>query len=317
MMSLKLLASDPSDWGSQRCRMGPGMMTDLGLSLGSPVLLSVPGGSCLCTAWPRSDLAEGYLHMDQLCVSPALISRPPRLPLTLHPQHLTPLTCSKLKVVRITVVVQTAEFRKNTPSRIVHELVKDMLKGLVVCNKYVVDLGGFGTEIRYIVVDSIHMDAPTAGIITSKTSVEIACIQTNRHYRRQLKGQDTAPLGGLEEVRDKCLLIKTTDFDFILNNGNNLFLKWCFQVNATLKEMLQLPLLYSGTLTSLGVSCPRGVLLVGPPGVGKTQLVRRVVGQVGASLVVVRGPEVQHCHTYSIVSIMSAVLLWQDVIIWR
>lgn len=183
--------------------MGPGMMTALDLSLGSPLLLSVPGGSCLCTAWPRCDLAERFLQMDQLCISPTLISQPPRLPLTVHPEHLTPLPCSKIKVVKITVVVQTSEFRKNTPSRVVHELVKDMLKGLVVHSKYVVDMGSFGTEISYVVVEDINMGSSTAGFITSKTSVEIACIQTTRHYKSQLKGRDVAPLGGLEEVRAK------------------------------------------------------------------------------------------------------------------
>ncbi|XP_040891649.1 spermatogenesis-associated protein 5-like protein 1 [Toxotes jaculatrix] len=261
MKSLRLLSVDPSDRGSQRCRLGPGLMTELGLSLGSPLLVSVPGGSCLCTAWPRPDLAEGFLQMDLKCSSPGLISHPPTY-LNLDPGQLTPAPCPKLKGVKITVVVQSVDFKKHTPPRLVHELVKDMLKGVYVHEKHVINLEDFDTEIKYIVIESINPDSASAGFITSKTGVEIAGIQTVRHYKSQLQDQHTVPLGGLEEV------------------------------SASLKEMLQLPLLYPGTLSSLGVSCPRGVLLVGPPGVGKTLLVHRVVGEVGASLVVVRGPEV-------------------------
>ncbi|XP_036952164.1 spermatogenesis-associated protein 5-like protein 1 [Acanthopagrus latus] len=260
-MSLRLLSVDPSDRGSQRCRLGPRLMSALGLSLGSPLLVSVPGGSCLCTAWPRPDLAEGFLQLDLKCSSPGLISHPPAH-LTLDPTQLTPVPCPKLKSVKVTVVVQSVEFKKHTASRQVHELVKDMLKGVCLHEKHLIDLENFDTEIRYVVVESVSVDSGSSGIITSKTGVEISGIRTVRHYRSQLQDQDSVPLGGLEEV------------------------------SASLREMLQVPLLYPGTLSSLGVLCPRGVLLVGPPGVGKTQLVRRVVGEVGASLVVVRGPEV-------------------------
>ncbi|XP_045887807.1 spermatogenesis-associated protein 5-like protein 1 [Micropterus dolomieu] len=260
-MSLRLLSVDPSDQGSQRCRLGPGLMSALGLSLGSPLLVTVPGGSCLCTAWPRPDLAEGFLQMDLKCSSHSLIAHPPTH-LTLDPGQLTPVPCPKLKGVKITVVVQSVDFKKHTPPRLVHELVKDLLKGVYVHEKYVINLEDFDTEIRYVVIESINLDFASAGFITSKTNVEIAGIQTVQHYRGHLQDQYMAPLGGLEKV------------------------------SASLREMLQLPLLYPGTLSSLGVSCPRGVLLVGPPGVGKTLLVRRVVGEVGAGLVVVRGPEV-------------------------
>ncbi|XP_059208932.1 spermatogenesis-associated protein 5-like protein 1 [Centropristis striata] len=260
-MSLRLLSVDPSDRGSQRCRLGPGLMSALGLTLGSPLLVSVPGGSCLCTAWPRPDLAEGFLQMDLKCCSPSLITHPPTH-LSLDPDQLTPVPCPKLKSVKVTVVVQSVDFRKHTPPRLVHELVKDMLRGVCVHKKHVINLGDFDTEIRYVVIESINVESLGAGLITSKTGVEITSIQTVRHYRSQLQDQQTVPLGGLEEVK------------------------------ASLREMLQLPLLYPDTLSSLGVLCPRGVLLVGPPGVGKTLLVRRVVEEVGASLVVVRGPEV-------------------------
>uniref|UniRef100_A0A3P9LJ51 Spermatogenesis associated 5-like 1 n=1 Tax=Oryzias latipes TaxID=8090 RepID=A0A3P9LJ51_ORYLA len=258
---LMLLAVDPSDRGSQRCRLGPGLISALGLSLGSPLLVHVPGGSCLCTAWPRSDLAEGFLQMDRKCFTPGLMTSllPPRL--KIEAAQLTPLPCPKLRGVKVTVVVQTVGFKKHTNLHIVHELVKDMLKGVTVHKDFVISLENFDIDIKYALVDGINPDSATAGMITPKTSVEISNIQTVRHFRSQLQEQQTIPLGGLEEV------------------------------TASLKEMLQLPLLYPRILSSVGVTCPRGMLLVGPPGVGKTQLVQKVVGEVGASLVPVRGPE--------------------------
>lgn len=199
-MSLRLLSGDPSDRGSQRLRMGPGLMSALGLNLGSPLVVSVPGGSCLCTAWPRSDLAEGFLQMDLKCSSRSLIAHPPAQ-LIMDPDQLTPVSCPKLRGVRITVIVQSADFRKHTPPRLVHELVKDMLKGLYVHSGYVINMEDVDTEIRYVVVESVKLDSTTTGLITSKTSVEIADIQTAQHYKSQLQDQDIVPLGGLEEVR--------------------------------------------------------------------------------------------------------------------
>lgn len=186
--------------------MGPALMSGLGLSLGSPLLVSVPGGSCLCTAWPRPDLAEGFLQIDLKCCSPSLIPRPPTR-LSLDPTQLTPVPCPKLKGVQITVVVQSVDFRKNTPPRLVHELVKDMLKGVYVHQGHVVNLEDFDTEIRYVVIESINVDSAIAGVITSKTGVEITGIQTVRHYRSQLQDQHTVPLGGLEEVSSRPTIL--------------------------------------------------------------------------------------------------------------
>lgn len=184
--------------------MGPALMSALGLSLGSPLLVSFPRGSCLCTAWPRTDLAEGFLQTDLKVSSPSLMSHPPTQ-LQIDHSKITPVTFSILRCVKTTVIVGSVEFKKRTPSRLIHELVKDMLKGLYVQTTFVVNLEDFDTDIKYVVIEDIKSDSVNGGLITSKTGLEIVGILTARYYNSQLQNRNMVPLGGLEEV---CELVQ-------------------------------------------------------------------------------------------------------------
>ncbi|MFO1254948.1 MAG: CDC48 family AAA ATPase [Sphingomonadaceae bacterium] len=59
-----------------------------------------------------------------------------------------------------------------------------------------------------------------------------------------------------------------------------------------LREMVELPLRYPELFTRLGVDPPKGVLLHGPPGTGKTRLARAVANESEASFFAINGPEI-------------------------
>ncbi|KAK2103668.1 spermatogenesis-associated protein 5-like protein 1 [Saguinus oedipus] len=90
-----------------------------------------------------------------------------------------------------------------------------------------------------------------AGLVTPRTRVGLSGEPPS-----ESRPQSEVPLGGLSEAAD------------------------------SLRELLRLPLCYPRTLAALGLAVPRGVLLAGPPGVGKTQL-------AGAELLAVSAPALQ------------------------
>ena len=60
------------------------------------------------------------------------------------------------------------------------------------------------------------------------------------------------------------------------------------------REMIELPLRYPEVFQRLGIDAPKGVLLHGPPGCGKTLIARAIAHETEAQFFAVNGPEIIH-----------------------
>mmetsp|Transcript_27204 Transcript_27204/g.59421 ORF Transcript_27204/g.59421 Transcript_27204/m.59421 type:complete len:817 (+) Transcript_27204:164-2614(+) len=61
---------------------------------------------------------------------------------------------------------------------------------------------------------------------------------------------------------------------------------------AQIRELVELPLRHPMLFKTIGVKPPKGILLYGPPGSGKTLIARAVANETGAFFVIINGPEI-------------------------
>ncbi|XP_050822591.1 ribosome biogenesis protein SPATA5L1 isoform X3 [Gopherus flavomarginatus] len=259
---LKLLPLDPGDEGTQRCRMGPATLSTLGAGLGSPLRITVPGGCCLCTAWPRNDLADGYLQLDLKCKTSGLTASKLK-GLTVSVSHLKLLACHRLRKVTVKVVLKNLTLKKSTPEATLQEMVKELLRNVYVSLHHVVTAAPIpGNPVVCVEILAVDASTEEAGLIAPKTNINIKEVVTLEWYRHLSKDTAKISVAGMDDL------------------------------GSSLKEMIVLPFHFPKTFKKLGLSAPRGVLLVGPPGVGKTLLVKAVAREVGAYLLCISGPAI-------------------------
>eukprot|EP01012_Entosiphon_sulcatum_P006927 TRINITY_DN1339_c0_g1_i1.p1 TRINITY_DN1339_c0_g1~~TRINITY_DN1339_c0_g1_i1.p1 ORF type:complete len:782 (-),score=172.63 TRINITY_DN1339_c0_g1_i1:42-2387(-) len=66
----------------------------------------------------------------------------------------------------------------------------------------------------------------------------------------------------------------------------------CRKQMAQIREMVELPLRHPNLFKNLGIKPPKGILLYGPPGSGKTLIARAVANETGAFFFLINGPEI-------------------------
>ena len=85
----------------------------------------------------------------------------------------------------------------------------------------------------------------------------------------------------------------------------------CDKELAKIRELVELPMRHPKVFTSVGVRPPRGVLIYGPPGCGKTMIAKAVAAETGAFFFLINGENYcarEHTLTLAVPSVIISRL---------
>lgn len=157
------------------------------------------------------------------------------------------------------VVLEPTNSRRLAPGAEETKEIRSHLEGLTVIA---------GDKVRMNSSDFSHLDFTIANstpegpvIIRSDTNITI---EPNNDQKRASRSVCFADIGGLGPAIQQ------------------------------IKEVVELPLKYPEVFTHLGIDAPKGVLLQGPPGCGKTLIARAVANETSAYFTHISGPEIYH-----------------------
>ena len=257
----------PEHVGSQKCFVSNDLFAKLKVSLGQVVWVNLCGRTYLCTIWPRKDQYASHIYVDKTVQSQSdsrndKQSQPSdsASPIVVASQEET--ACVSLDII-LKNYAQVAYFKQNL--LLLEEKVKELLYFTTVAPSCVVNADNLplGTlyGIKFIVLSSADVNKFTCSSVSEHTKLSIKNIESSDRYQQRINYKDIE-LGGLIHAK------------------------------AVFREMLEMVFTRREVFRELRIPCPQSVLLRGPPGTGKSSLVKLMAYQSAAYMLTVTGSDI-------------------------
>lgn len=286
---LNVLPILEDDGFHQKCYMGPALMHILGTKIDSFVQISNDKMVHVCSVWPRASLNDNSIQYSQAVGlkrnTEAELLRNAEIANSTNDEtnkvfstqsiernRITPVSIGTAAELQIDVIVnntsQLQEYRSvGTCSKQLEESCFNCLFRLCVGKLCSVNLSKLNYAsllgISRIIVKDITSDGHAEHFtVTKNTKIKINSIHSSEWYKQVTSELPVKSLGGLTSVVSMLL------------------------------DLVQLPLKYKNKFNQLGVEPPKGILLRGPPGCGKTSVVQYVARSCCAFLLSANGPEI-------------------------
>ncbi|KAK7475129.1 hypothetical protein BaRGS_00033621 [Batillaria attramentaria] len=273
-----------ADAGRQVSRLSSKAMKHFHLCSGQCIFVSTPANKALCQVHQIKHsggmaVPPHLQYCSDVVLKMAVQSKNPNSSADSQQHRLTlqPIPCEDSEIVTVKLVVNDGgkyvgwEENDGLKAELAQKCVR-CLKNLCVTSECTVDLSHSRLAKAYgichcVVVSCVQdgeaIDSSKAVKITERTVAQIAGIQSLDFYSilQEPCSEKLRVLGGVQE---ECSL---------------------------LADLLLMPQIHKQAYKSFGLPRSSGVLLHGPPGCGKTSLVRQVAHKCGAVVVTINGPE--------------------------
>ncbi|KAG0279451.1 hypothetical protein BGZ95_001154 [Linnemannia exigua] len=278
----RLLPADYCDRQTGRCRISPGQFKELGLAVGQWVRLQSTlheQDQIYCRVWPaRYDCGDTVLaDRSNAKGAPSeqgvRVKDGDRYDMTILPSTVPRALRLGVTVTRIRVDGKESEDGsryEEASDNMRRNIVQDALDNQVLGAGFTVTNEYCGLCIR---VNSSLPSTDGPILVTKGTMITIS-----QEVQAATNNISTSGINKSQTSMDIAQHLK------VLPGLDG-------PIKALL-EVVSYPLLYPDLIARLNIECPKGILLHGPPGVGKTLLVSTVAQYCRAQMVTIYGPEI-------------------------